>query len=69
MKSYGVTNLRADRRLGTCVLQAQIELTGDIRAFGTELSTRMWNTVSSFVCFEHCIERCLCPYRRLLPVL
>jgi hypothetical protein len=28
-------------------------------------SIRIWNTVYSFVWFDHCAERCLCPYRRL----
>jgi hypothetical protein len=29
------------------------------------LSLRTWNTVYSFVCFDYCVGRCLCPYRRL----
>jgi hypothetical protein len=61
---------------GTCFMGA---FTDDLQLYGHGLvlrtgqsftgflgvSLRIWNTVFSFMCFEHCAERCLCPYRRL----
>jgi hypothetical protein len=63
MDTQGGILYGSDRFLRMLLQVSFISFTDRAIVYG--FSLRTWNTVYSFVCFDHCAERCLCPYHRL----